>query len=77
MFTAAASPTPAVFTVNNSLVEANDVVVVNLKAGSNNNYVFTVLGVAAGSFGVQFFAAAGTNSDTPVLSFNVFKGVIV
>lgn len=76
MFTANASPTPAVFTVNNSLVLENDVIVVNLKSGAANNYVFNVLGVAAGSFGIQFYAAAGTNSDTPVLTFEVFRGTV-
>lgn len=75
MFTAAGSPTPQTFTVNNSLVLSSDHVVVHLKSGASNNYVFNVAAVNTGSFVIQFFAAAGTSTDTPLLSVGVFRGV--
>lgn len=77
MFTAAASATPATFTVTNSAVAATDTISLNVSSGANasNAYIFTISAVAAGSFNVTFWSASGTNSDTPVLHFNVIKGV--
>lgn len=75
MFTAAGSATPASFTVTNSMVGANDVVSVCIKSGATNVYNLAVTAVAAGSFVVTFWTTGGTASDTPVLNFNVHKGV--
>lgn len=74
MFTAAGSATPLVFTVTNSLVAATDTVNVNVKSGATNYYVVSVLRVAAGEFEIMIYSASGTNTDTPVLNFNVISG---
>jgi hypothetical protein len=73
MFTAAGSATPAVFTVTNSVVSANDVVILSIKSGATNSYVTQVQSVGAGSFVIQFHAQTGTASDTPVITFAVIK----
>lgn len=74
MFSAAGSPTPASFTVTNSRVGANDVVVMSVKSGATNNYSFNIKAVAAGSFTVTFWAQTGTAVDAPVINFVVLKG---
>jgi hypothetical protein len=75
MFTAAGSATPASFTVTNSTVAATDTVILNIKSGATNTYFYFVTAVAAGSFVVTFWTTGGTASDTPVINFNVIKGV--
>lgn len=75
MFTAAGSATPASFTVTNSTVAATDTITLNIKSGATNTYFYFVTAVAAGSFVVTFWTTGGTASDTPVLNFNVIKGV--
>ena len=74
MFTAAGSTTAASFTVTNSTVGANDVIIVNQASGTNLYDLF-VTAVAAGSFTVTFFTTGGTTSDTPVINFAVINGV--
>jgi len=74
MFTAAGSATAASFTVTNSTVGANDVVILNQASGTNL-YNFIVTAVAAGSFTVTFFTTGGTASDGPVINFAVIDGV--
>jgi hypothetical protein len=75
MFTAAGSATPASFTVTNSTVAATDTIILNIKSGASNTYFYFVTAVAAGSFVVTFWTTGGTASDTPVLNYNVVKGV--
>jgi hypothetical protein len=75
MFTAAGSATPATFTVTNSTVAATDTVILNIKSGASNTYFYFVTAVAAGSFAITFWTTGGTASDTPVVNFNVIKGV--
>jgi hypothetical protein len=75
LFTAAGSATPASFTVNNSKVEANDVVNLSVKS-STNVYAVHVSAVAAGSFRITFYSLSGTSSDAPVINFVVFKGSV-
>jgi hypothetical protein len=75
MFTAAGSATPATFTVTNSTVAATDTIDLNIKSGATNTYFYFVTAVAAGSFGITFWTTGGTASDTPVINFNVIKGV--
>lgn len=75
MFTAAGSATPATFTVTNSAVAATDTISLNIKSGATNTYFYFVTTVAAGSFNVTFWTTGGTASDTPVINFNVIKGV--
>jgi len=74
LFTAAGSTTAASFTVTNSTVGANDVIIVNQASGTNLYNLF-VTSVAAGSFTVTFFTTGGTASDTPVINFAVIDGV--
>lgn len=76
MFTAAGSATPASFVVNNSLVTANDLIILNMRSGATNVYNFSVSAKAAGSFTVTFNTTGGTASDTPVLHFMVLRGTI-
>jgi hypothetical protein len=75
MFTAAGSATPASFTVTNSTVAATDTIVLNIKSGASNTYFYFVTTVAAGSFVITFWTTGGTASDTPVINYNVIKGV--
>jgi hypothetical protein len=75
MFSAAGSATAATFTVTNSVVGANDIIIVNQKSGTNL-YKFFVTAVAAGSFNITFFTTGGTATDAPVINFAVFDGVI-
>lgn len=75
MFTAAGSATPASFTVTNSTVAATDTIILNIKSGATNTYFYFVTAVAAGSFVVTFWTTGGTASDTPVINYNVIKGV--
>jgi len=74
MFTAAGSATAASFTVTNSTVGANDVIILNQASGTNL-YVLLVTAVAAGSFTVTFYTTGGTTSDAPVINFAVIDGV--
>ena len=73
MFTAAGSATPSQFTVTNSLVAVNDVILLSYK-GSSNVYQFIVSTVASGSFNITFWSQSGTVSATPVINFVVIKG---
>ncbi|TIN83093.1 hypothetical protein [Mesorhizobium sp.] len=75
MFTAAGSATPASFTVTNSTVAATDTIILNIKSGASNTYFYFVTAVAAGSFVITFWTTGGTTSDTPVINFNVIKGI--
>lgn len=77
--TSLAAEAQATFTVTNSKVAANDVVVVSIKSGSNGgNTAVTVKAVAAGSFDLMVSnnnAAAGTaETGAIVISFVVIKG---
>jgi hypothetical protein len=74
MFTAAGSATAASFTVTNSTIGANDVIILNQASGTNL-YVLLVTAVAAGSFTVTFYTTGGTASDAPVINFAVIDGV--
>jgi hypothetical protein len=75
MFSAAGSATAAVFTVTNSQVSANDVIIVNQKSGTNL-YLLLVTNIANGSFNINFYTTGGTATDAPVLNFSVIKGSI-
>jgi hypothetical protein len=74
MFSAAGSTTAATFTVNNSTVAINDVVILNQRSGTNP-YEFVVTAVAAGSFNINFRTISGTAVDAPVINFAVIKAV--
>lgn len=75
LVSAAGSATAASFTVTNSQVGANDVIVLNQKTGTNLYELF-VTAVAAGSFQVTVFTTGGTTTETPIISFAVVKGAV-
>jgi hypothetical protein len=75
MFSAAGSATPASFTVTDSSVGANDVIVLSQKSGTNLYELF-VTAVAAGSFVITFFTTGGVAVDAPVINFAIIKGAV-
>jgi hypothetical protein len=74
MFSAAGSATAATFTVTNTTVGANDVIILNQASGTNL-YNLLVTAVTAGSFNITFFTTGGTATDAPVINFAVIDGV--
>ena len=74
LYSAAGTSAYTSFTVTNSLVTANDVIIVNQKSGTNIYETF-VTAVADGSFRITFSAASGTATDAPVFTFAVIEGV--
>lgn len=67
------------FTLTNSTIAANDVVVVCIKSGiTTAQYVVGTTAIAAGSckISIQNVNNAATGSDTPVLQFAVIKGAV-
>jgi hypothetical protein len=74
LFSAAGTSAYTSFTVTNSLITANDVIVVNQQSGTNTYLVF-VTAVATGSFRITFSAVSGTATDAPVFNFAVIEGV--
>lgn len=74
MFSAAGVGTAATFTVTNSTVGANDVIILNQASGTNL-YVLSVTAVTAGSFNITFLTTGGTATDAPVINFAVIDGV--
>jgi hypothetical protein len=75
LFSAAGSTTAASFTVTNSEVDANDVVVVCQKSGTDK-YDLSCTAVADGSFQITSRTYAGTTTEQPVFTFAVIKGAI-
>jgi len=75
MFSAAGSATAATFTVTNSTVGANDVIILNQASGTNL-YNLLVTAVTAGSFNITFLTTGGTATDAPVINFAVIDGVV-
>jgi hypothetical protein len=74
MVSAAGQTTAVTFTVNNSTVDATDVIIVNQRSGTNT-YDLLVTAVAAGSFNITFRTTGGTATDAPVINFSVIKAV--
>lgn len=63
------------FTVTNSQVAANDVIVVSVKTATDK-YIVSVLSTAAGSFDIGVFTpAVVAGAEAPVLNFAVMKAV--
>ena len=73
LFSAAGSTTAASFTVTNSQVAVNDVIILNQQTGANL-YVLLVTAVAAGSFRVTLYTTGGTTTEAPTINFAVIKG---
>ncbi len=65
----------ATFTVTNSYVAADDVIVINVKSGRASTYQANVTAVATGSFDVRLQNySAGNQADAVVMSFAIIKG---
>lgn len=63
------------FTVPNTAIAVTDTVSVSVR-GATNTYVAFVSAIVAGtSFNVTMASVAGTASDTPILNFNIIRGV--
>jgi hypothetical protein len=73
LFSAAGSTTYQDFTVTNSTVGINDVIIINQRSGTDRYEVF-ITAVAAGSFRVTFATTGGTTVESPVFNFAVIKG---
>lgn len=73
LVSAAGSATPTSFTVTNSKVATNDVIILNQQTGTDL-YHLLVTNVTNGSFKVTAFTTGGTTSESPVINFAVIKG---
>jgi len=73
MFSAAGSATWNSFTFNNSVVTANDTIVLT-QTGGTNNYVFAAK-VAAGVVTISFQTTGGVATDAPIINFSVIRAV--
>jgi hypothetical protein len=72
-----ASNVSVVFTLNNSIISATDIVTPNVLGGSGN-YIAQTVNIAAGGGGVNIRLtniSAGPLSEAVTINFNVFKGV--
>lgn len=67
------STTWKTFTVSNSLVGANDKIIVNQQTGTDK-YMIHVTKVANGSFDITFATTGGTTTERPVFSYGVIHG---
>jgi len=74
LVSAAGSTSYQTFTVTNSFVAANDVIIVNQKSGTDKMAMF-VTAVASGSFNITFATTTGTTIEQPVINFAVVKAV--
>ena len=75
LFSTAGSTSYQTFTVTNSTVAVNDVIIVNQKSGTDTYEAF-ITNVAAGSFKISFATTGGTTSEAPVFQFVVIKSVV-
>lgn len=73
LFSTAGSATYQDFTVTNSAVGINDIIVINQRSGTDR-YVIEVTAVAAGSFRVTFATTGGTTVESPVFNYAIIKG---
>lgn len=77
LFTSATTAgTISTFTVTNSVVGADDVVIVNWGAGTNAGLNLTVTRVASGAFDITIHAVSSLASSTRKINFAVIKGAI-
>lgn len=76
LLSAANSATDSTFTVTNSVVNANDVVVVSQKTGTDPRRI-AVTATADGSFAITSASISGTTTESPVYNFVVIKGTII
>lgn len=76
LFNAAGVATGTTFTVTNSFVSAQDVVLISQQSGTNQ-YQAVASSVGNGTFNITFNALVGVASDAPVFNFVVIKGALV
>jgi len=75
LFLAAGSTTAVSFIVNNNIVTATDVIILNQKSGTDK-YDLMVTAVGSGSFEITLRTTGGTTTETPVISFAVISGAV-
>jgi len=75
LVSAAGSPAWQEFTVNNSIVTANDTCVLNQRAGTDR-YVLQVRSISAGAFVIAFQTTSGTTTEQPIFNFAIIKGAV-
>jgi hypothetical protein len=73
LFSAAGSATFATFTVNNSMVAANDTIRLTQQSGTTDIY-HLIAKAGAGSFTINFATTGGTTTEQPVINFTIIKG---
>ena len=74
LVTAAGTTAWTTFVVTNSTVVATDTVSLSVRSATNT-YITAVTNIGAGTFTIAFQTTGGVASDTPIINFNVFKGV--
>jgi hypothetical protein len=72
LFSAAGSAVYQDFTVTNSTVGINDLIVINQRSGTDR-YVIEITNIAAGSFRVTFATTGGTTVEAPVFNYCIIK----
>jgi hypothetical protein len=75
LVSAAGSPAWQEFTVNNSIVTANDTCVLNQRSGTDR-YVLQVRSISAGAFVIAFQTTGGTTTEQPIFNFAIIKGAV-
>lgn len=73
LVSAAGSTSWQTFTVNNTIVGANDTIRVCQKSGTDK-YQIHVTRVAAGAFDITFATTGGTTTEAPTFNFSVMSG---
>jgi hypothetical protein len=73
LFNTAGSATWQSFTMTNSTIGINDVIIVSQRSGTDL-YMIEITAVAAGSCRISFATTGGTTSEAPVFNFAVIKG---
>jgi hypothetical protein len=76
LLSAANSATDSTFTVTNSFVAVNDVVLVTQQSGTDPRRI-AVTATAAGSFNITSASISGTTTESPIYNFVVIKAAIV
>lgn len=72
--TTTAANTPVSFTLTNSLVTANDVLMISLRTSTSNNYFFSTKCAAGSAIITINTPVAITTAEAPVINFVLLKG---
>jgi hypothetical protein len=64
------------FTVNNNIVAATDVIILNQKSGTDKYELMVTKITAATSFEITFRTTGGTTTEQPVFSFAIISGAV-